>query len=263
MIEINKIYNQNCLKTMKEIPDNFVDLTFTSPPYNMQMRTRNGEYTERNDKEHFSIKYKYFEDNLSIEEYEKFHEEVLTELLRISKTIMWNISIVSGSKEAVFNLMGKFSRNIKDVIIWDKGFGQPAINAGVLNRASEWILVLENDAKIGRTFNRYYFKRGTLQDIWRIRNKSTNNINKAVFPEKLVETAIKNFSKENDIIYDPFSGTGTTCLIAKRMNRNYIGSELITECYDYSIDRLEKENKVEKSSNNLKKFLSQQTKNPF
>ncbi len=256
MIELNKIYNENCLDTIKNIPDNFIDLTFTSPPYNMQMRNRDNNYIKRGKKEeHFSVKYKYFEDNLPIEEYESFHTNVLNELLRVSKAILWNISIVTGSKEAIFNIIGKFSKNIKDIIIWDKGFGQPAINAGVLNRGSELILVFENDAKIGRTFNRYYFNRGELQDIWRFRNKATNNINKAVFPEKLVETALKNFSKENDIVYDPFSGTGTVACVAKKLNRNFIGSELTEECYNFSIDRLNKLNKVINSANKLNKFF--------
>ena len=49
---------------------------------------------------------------------------------------------------------------------------------------------------------------------------------KAIFPTKLVQTIIQNFTKENDIIYDPFMGTGTTAVVAKSMNRFYLGSEI-------------------------------------
>ena len=43
-IELNKIYNESCLETLKRIPDNFIDLVITSPPYNMNLRIRKGEY---------------------------------------------------------------------------------------------------------------------------------------------------------------------------------------------------------------------------
>ena len=146
-----------------------VDLTFTSPPYNMRTRVRNGKYTTRETGEHFSKKYEDFHDALSIEEYYEFHKNVLTELMRVSKTTIWNIQIVTGSKEAVFKLIGDFNKNIKDIIVWDKGNGQPAMHSGVLNSVVEYLIIFESDAKAGRCFNRSYFDRGTLNNIWRIK----------------------------------------------------------------------------------------------
>ena len=89
----------DCLELMKELKDESVDLVFTSPPYNMRTRIRDGEYTTREKSEHFSKKYTYFDDALSIEDYYGFHKEVITLLLKKSKIVIYNIQIVTGSKE--------------------------------------------------------------------------------------------------------------------------------------------------------------------
>ena len=239
-MQINKIYNENCLETMSKMPDDFIDLTITSPPYNMRTRIRNGKYTTREKSEHFSKKYKHFHDAYSIEDYYDVHKEILTELLRVSKTIIWNISIVTGSKEAIFKLLGYFAKNIKDVIIWDKGNGQPAMHEGCINRATELLFILENNSMAGRVLTRFNFERGTLDDIWRIkRQRSITKYNSAVFPELLAGKAIKNFSKIGDIVYDPFMGSGTTAKMAIKYNRNYIGSEISKESCEVIEKRLE------------------------
>ena len=68
MIEVNKIYNENCIETLRRIPDNFVNLVVTSPPYNMNLRIRNGKYCSRQIVKEFSTKYEGFDDNMPIEE---------------------------------------------------------------------------------------------------------------------------------------------------------------------------------------------------
>lgn len=238
-MKINTIYNESCLDTMSRMKDNSVNLIFTSPPYNMRTRVRNGKYTTRERASHFSKKYKYFSDDMSIEEYFIFHMRVLTEILRISNVCLWNFSVVTGSKEAIFKLIGEFSEYIKDIIVWDKGHGQPAMHEGCINRASELILVLEGKASVGRSLKYFNFKRGTLQDIWRIkRQRSPSNIHGAVFPEELAKMAILNFSKEGDLVYDPFIGSGTTAAAAKKLKRKYIGSEISSEYCDIARRRL-------------------------
>ena len=69
MIEINKIYNEGCLDTLSRIPNNSIDLVITSPPYNMNLRIRNGKYCSRQIVKEFSTKYEGFDDNLPIEKY--------------------------------------------------------------------------------------------------------------------------------------------------------------------------------------------------
>jgi len=239
MIEINKIYNESCLETLKRIPDNFIDLVVTSPPYNMNLRIRNGKYCSRQVVKEFSTKYEGFDDNMPIEEFYAFHLQVLKELLRTSSIIFYNIQVVTGSKRAFFKIIGELSDYLKDIIVWDKGYAQPAMAQRVLNRRTELILVFDSNNAISRQFEKANFQRGTLDDIWEIkRGKKVVDSHSAVFPEMLVKTIVENFSNENDLIYDPFMGTGTTAFVAKTLNRNYIGSELTKSYFDVIYRRL-------------------------
>jgi site-specific DNA-methyltransferase (adenine-specific) len=240
-IEFNKIYNESCLTTLSNMKDNSIDVVITSPPYNMNLRIRKGEYCSRQIVKEISTKYEGFADNLPIEEYNKFHSDVLKELLRVSNLVFYNVQIVTGSKSSIFKMIGDFSKNLKDIIIWDKGYAEPAIQEQVLNRQSELILVFEKDYPISRQFRSAVFKRGTLGDVWKIgrdRKKERGQNHGAVFPEELIKTIIENFSKKNDVIYDPFLGTGTTAVVAKKLERKYLGSELLKTYYNISKKRL-------------------------
>lgn len=242
MIELNKIYNENCLETLKKIPDNFIDIVVTSPPYNMNLRIRNGQYCSRQITKEFSTKYEGFDDNLPIDEYYKLHKNILDELLRTSSIIFYNIQIVTGSKRAIFKIIGELSDYLKEIIIWDKGYAQPAMSPNVLNRRTELLLVFDSKNAISRKFEKANFDRGTLDDIWNIkRAKKKVDSHSAVFPEELVKTILENFSNENDIVYDPFMGTGTTALVSKKLNRRYIGSELTKSYYDIILERIEEQ----------------------
>jgi modification methylase bamHII len=240
MIDINRIYNENCLDTLKRIPDNFINLVVTSPPYNMNLRIRNGKYCSRQIVKEFSTKYEGFDDNMPIEEYYAFHLKVLRELLRTSGLIFYNIQIVTGSKRAIFKIIGELSDYLKDIIVWDKGYAQPAMAERVLNRRTELILVFDAKNAISRQFEQVNFNRGTLDDIWQIkRGRKITDTHSAVFPEELVKTIIDNFSSEGDLVYDPFMGTGTTAYVAKALRRNFLGSELTEKYFEIANRRLE------------------------
>lgn len=167
------------------------------------------------------------------------HKSILTEMIRVSPMIFYNISIVTGSKRAFFKLIGDFSKYLKEIIVWDKGNGQPAMHDGVLNRRSELILVFDKYNSISREFKDSNFPRGTLDDVFEIkREKSLMNNHRAVFPTELVRKILLNFTKEHDIIYDPFLGTGTTAVVAKELNRYYLGSEISKEYFDFAKQRI-------------------------
>ena len=122
-----KILQGDCLNLLKKIDNDSIDIVITSPPYNMNLRIRNGKYCSRQIVKEISTKYTEFDDNLPIEEYNKFHTEVLKELLRVADLVFYNIQIVTGSKRSVFKMIGEFSDNLKEIIVWDKGHGQPAM----------------------------------------------------------------------------------------------------------------------------------------
>lgn len=237
---MNKIFNESCEDTLKKLPKDSIDLVITSPPYNMNLRIRNNKYCSRQIlKTEFSTKYEGFDDNLPIDEYYNFHSKIISELLRVSSVIFYNIQIVTGSKRAFFKIIGDYSDYIKDIIVWDKGVAQPAMAKNVLNRQSELIIVFDSNRAISRQFDVCNFGRGTLNDVWTIkRGKKISKEHSATFPEELVEKIITNFTNENDIIYDPFAGTGTTAIVAKRLNRNYICSEISKKYCEIIEERL-------------------------
>lgn len=231
------LYLGDCIDVMKTLPDNSVDLVITSPPYNMRTRVRNGKYTTREKSEHFSKKYEHFDDALSIDDYFSFHCGVIDELLRVSDTVILNMQIVTGSKEAWFKIIGKYALNIKDIVVWDKGHGQPAMHSGILNRATELILILESNPQAGRFLRNATFDRGTLSDIWRIgRGGKKVKGHGAIFPEKLVELIVDNF--KSDIVLDPFMGTGTTGVVCVNKCRKFIGIEITENYFNISEQRI-------------------------
>ena len=246
---MNEIFNESCLDTMSRMKDNSVDVVITSPPYNMRLEVRKGKYLHkpRERPAHFNRKYVGFDDHLPLEEYNKFHTKVLEELLRVSNLVFYNVSIVTGSKRSVFRMIGDFRDKLKDIIIWDKGVGQPAMQPGVLNRRTELILIFENENPIGRTFSSATFKRGTLDDLWLVRKMSGfvskeekgKKYHGATFPESLVEKILVHFTKEKCIIYDPFLGSGTSCVVAKRMGRQWIGSEIDKDYFEFAQKRID------------------------
>jgi len=226
---------------MARMPDGFVDLVVTSPPYNMRTRIRDGQYTTRERGDHFSKKYAHFGDDLPIVEFYQFHRNAIKEMIRISPIVLYNIQIVTGSKEAFFKLIGTFRRHIKDVIIWDKGCGQPAMHSKVLNAAHEFILVMESSGEAGRAIKHSYFQRGELSNNWKVSRGpfvQTAGHN-ASFPLDLARKAIVNFSPETGIVYDPFAGLGSTLIAAHQLKRRWIGSEISSEYVELANKRLE------------------------
>jgi site-specific DNA-methyltransferase (adenine-specific)/modification methylase len=225
------------------MPDKFVNLIVTSPPYNMNLRIRKGKYCSRQIiKEEFSTKYDGFDDNLPIDTFYKTHYDILKEIVRVSELTFYVIQIVTGSKRAFFKLIGDFSEYIKDIIIWDKINAQPAMKTGVFNSQFEIILIL-GDNPISRQFSKCNFERGEMSNVWKIKKeKSSNKNHSAIFSTELVNKIILNFSNENDIIYDPFTGTGTTQKCAILNNRRFIGSEIVKKYYDDVINILKLKN---------------------
>ena len=106
-MKLNHIYNESCLVTLKRIKDNLIDTVITSPPYNMNLRIRNGKYCSRQIVKELTTKYDNFTDNLDIDEYNKFHSQVLSELLRVSKLVFYNIQLLTGNKRSVFKMIGE------------------------------------------------------------------------------------------------------------------------------------------------------------
>ena len=239
-----KLINSNCLDVLQQMIDNNekVDCIITSPPYNMNLRIMNGKYKSRcNNKNHqieFSNKYNNYKDDLPMDEYFKFQDEFISKALQVTDLMFYNIQMITGNKVALLQLMGKYAEKIKEIIIWNKGYGQPAMQNGVLNSQYEFIVVFQNSKPYNRSFDTALFDRGTLSNVWDIK-RERNNLIKAGFPQELVKKILKNFVKDGSIILYPYMGSGTTGIVCKELGYDFIGVELDKEMFDKTKERID------------------------
>lgn len=237
------IINTDCLEYMRGVEDNHFDLAITSPPYNMNLRVnqRGDGYCSRQVTKELSTKYTGYSDNLPMEEYEKFIDGVLKELLRVSKTVFFNIQMITGNKPALFRLLGKYAEEIKEVVIWDKGHGQPAIGEGVMNSRFEFLLIL-GGRPITRSFQDASFKRGTLDNVWNIKKKPSKvKGHSASFPVEFVHKILQSFGKSGCKVIDPFLGTGTTAIACEEFGAKFTGVELDEDYFKAACRRIKSE----------------------
>ncbi len=75
-------------------------------------------------------------------------------------------------------------------------------------------------------------------NVWEIANVKNDRKHPAIFPYELAEKHILSWSNEGDLIYDPFMGSGTTCIAAKNNKRKFIGNEINSEFYEYCKTKL-------------------------
>ena len=227
-MEIDKIYNMDCLLGMTHIPDGSIDAIITSPPYNFNLRIHYGKYGGWCDKD--PNKYgNMMNDRMPMEEYFQWQCECIEQMLRISKGLLfYNIQMITGNKVALCKILGKFANYVKDVIIWDKKTAEPAINEGVLNSQYEFIIVFDKATAIARQFPVFNAERGTVTNIWQIGKNTEHNIinHSAMFPVDLPRKIIHLFTKEGDTVLDPFMGSGTTAVACIKEKRHFIGFEL-------------------------------------
>ena len=246
MIELNKIYNEDCLEGMKRIPDGSVDCIVTSPPYNFCLRVKGNKYIKKGKNEVMAglAMNKYtngLSDSLDMDSYFEWQCKCIDEMLRVcSGNVFYNIQMITGNKQALLKIMGRYSESIRDILIWDKKVAEPAMKAGCLNSEYEWIIAFENGDCKGRMFKTMQAGRGEMSNVIRI-GKNRENEHRAAFPVQLPQCLISQFTSPGSLILDPFMGSGTTAIAAIREKRNFIGFELNKDYYDKACKRIELE----------------------
>lgn len=226
-LEINKIYCESNLETMARMPDNFVDLVVTSPPYNTGGKSLEvGRF------------YKDYDDNLKNEEYKEFIFNNVKELIRISKHyVCYNFQILSNNKRIYLEFMNEFKDNIKDIAIWKK-HAVSQIQKGKMATGFEFIVILGKDSKMNFEYNNFP-ENNYVPNIQTWHKKESIKGHGATMPVEMARYFIEYFSKEGDIVYDPFMGTGTTAIASILQKRKYIGSEITQQYIDIANKRLE------------------------
>lgn len=257
-MKINCIHNENCLDTMAQMSDNFVDLTVTSPPYD-NLRNYNG--------------------------YSFDFETIAKELYRVTKeggVVVWIVgdATVKGSetgtsfKQALY--FKEIGFNLHDTMIYMKDNPPPVGGDKRYYQAFEYCFVLSkgtpktfnpiveerrnkwNDKRTVRTRPVTRNKAGIfvekevkieglvrLQNVWSyvvsggsVSEEMFAHEHPAIFPESLCRDHIISWSNEGDLVYDPFMGSGTTAKMSILNGRQYLGSEISQEYCDIAQRRL-------------------------
>lgn len=248
-IELNKIHNESCFETMKNI-HNEVDIVLTSPPYNTSRTGRTDKYSTR---------YIGFEDNKTDEEYIKWTVDLFdnfNDVLKKDGCILYNISYSSEKPDLLWRVIGniidKTNFTTADCIIWKKKSALPNnVSKNKLTRIIEYIFVFARKSEI-LTFNcnkkvkstnektKQKFYENVFNYIEAPNNDGSCNVNKSTYSSELCEKLLSIYSKGEQVIYDPFMGTGTTAIGSLKTNNYFVGSEIIKEQIDYSLDRIHK-----------------------
>lgn len=233
---INKTINGNTFDVLKKIEKNIADLMIVDPPYNIS-------------KDYHGFKFKDT-DNLSYEKYTHLWVESIIPILKENATIYvccdWKSSLVIG------NVLDKYF-HIQNRITWQREKGRGAKNNWKNGMEDIWFATLSNkytfnvdDVKIRRKVIAPYRIEGKPKDwietedgnfrdtcpsnfwddisvpYWSMPENTAHPTQK---PEKLIAKLILASSNENDFIFDPFLGSGTTSVVAKKLVRNYSGIE--------------------------------------
>jgi len=230
----NKIINGNCLEEIKKIPDKSFDLIFADPPYNMQL----GENLRRPD----NSKVKSVDDDWdkfqNFKSYDQFSLLWLKECKRILKDdgTIW----VIGSYHNIFRL-GFHIQNldywILNDVIWRKNNPMPNFKGTRFTNAHETLIWASKNKNSKYTFNYQSLK--CLNDDLQMRSdwllpicsgkerikKNGKKIHSTQKPESLLHRIILASTNKGDTIFDPFLGTGTTAVVAKKLGRAYFGIE--------------------------------------
>ena len=270
MIEINKNYNENNLETMAKMPDNFIDLTVTSPPYD-NLRTYN--------------------DNIDETWGEHVWKPIIKELYRVTKdggVVIWVVgdATVKGSESGTSFRQALYFKeigfNLHDTMIYKKHAPYPpnvrywqcfeymfVFSKGkpkTFNPLMQMKKCIEKNPNKTRTYRQKDGSLKTLNEnaikrfkkavqnnyriadnIWEIQGgyiTSTKDKyayrHPAQFPEQLANDHIISWSNENDLVYDPFMGSGTVAKMCILNNRNWIGSEISSEYCGIIEERIKK-----------------------
>lgn len=253
-MQTNVIYLKSS-EIMSEVPDESVDLIVTSPPYNIDIqygnKTEKGKVTASK-----AVKYS---DKMEESEYRELLRSVFDECKRVLKkdgSIWINIKNRYSNGEIItpFWIQEYFSDyNLKNLIVWNFDWGGSTDKR--FAPRYEFIFWFTKD-KNDYTFNlsdvsipavnyrpdRYKSQLKNPSDVWKIPMVSGNFIERtghpAQYPEKLIERIVLAGTNKGDVVLDPFMGSGTTAVVAKKLGRKYIGYEIVPEYIEMSNTRL-------------------------
>lgn len=213
-LELNKIWNMDCLEFMKTLPDKCIDLVLTDPPYGMNFQSN-----------YRKIKFKKIKNDNNLDWVPKFIENC-NRILKDNRHLYLfcsyhNVDIFKQAIEKHFE--------VKNILVWIKNnTGMGDLEGDYAPQYEFCIYARKGNRKLnnGRNSNILQYKR-------------TGNINHPTEkPLDLFSFLIRKSSNENELVFDGFLGGGTTAIACKMLNRNYIGCEISKEYCDIAEARI-------------------------
>lgn len=239
MIELNKIYNQDCLEGMKNIPDGLVNCIITSPPYNV------------------GLDYDEYKDNKPYDDYLSWIKDIFTESYRVlteDGRMCVNIGDVKNGSipthSDFIQIAKEIGFHVLTIIIWNKNttsnrtawgsFMSPSCPS--FPRCFEYILVFCKSHKLMHSGTSDIEKNEFINwsnGMWSFGCENLKKIgHPAAFPIELPKRCIKLFTYVGDVILDPFMGSGTTLVSAVQEHRKFIGFEISEEYFKIAERRI-------------------------
>lgn len=234
-------FKGNCLDLLSQIPDKFVNLIVTSPPYNLG---------------------KSYEKKIGIEEYKDQQSEIIKECVRVlndSGSICWQVGNYAENGEIIpldillYDIFSSFGLKLRNRIIWHFGHGLHASKRFSgryevilwFTKTDNYVFNLDSVRVPQKYPNKKHFKgpnKGKLSgnpkgknpsDVWEIPNVKANHIEKTIhpcqFPVELVERLVLSMTNKGEWVFDPFMGVGSTAIAALIHNRKAMGAEIKEE----------------------------------
>lgn len=244
------LYEGDCLTLLKEMPDDFVQLVVTSPPYNLG---------------------KPYESRLEIEDYLAQQRQVIEESVRVLKpqgSICWQVGNYVDEGEIIpldivlYPLFAALGLQLRNRIVWHFGHGLHASKRFSgryevilwFTKTEDYVFNLDAVRVPQKYPQKKYFKgpkKGELSgnplgknpgDVWEIPNVKANHVEKTLhpcqFPVELIERLVLALTNAGDWVFDPFMGVGTTAIAALMHQRRAIGAEIMPEYVEIAKERL-------------------------
>jgi site-specific DNA-methyltransferase (adenine-specific) len=232
------IFNGDCLEILCSIPENTIDMIFADPPYMLS----NGGFTCQNGKMTNVNKGKWDKSN-GFEEDTAFHNEWIFACRRILKPegTIW----ISGTYHSIYQcgyLLQKNKFHILNEIIWFKPNASPNLSCRFFTASHETLIWARKDKKAKHTFNYEEMKNGffpedklkkentQMRSVWSIGTPKNDEKEYGKHPTQkpldLLRRIVLASTNENNIVLDPFCGSGTTGVVCRSNNRSFIGIEI-------------------------------------
>jgi len=236
MLNLNRVYNIDCMEGLKQLEDESVDCVVTSPPYNIKTFRRNsgGGRNSCHRKYAAWVDSNWYADNMDEQKYQEWQQRVIRELLRVCPgPVFYNHKIrygVARTGRCVHPMAWLQEFPLWEEIIWERQ-GSMAINCRRWAPADERIYMLGRPRK-------WHGNQAKGTSIWRM-NYSKDQSHPCPFPEELVARCIQATTDPGDLVLDPFCGIGTVCFVAKKLGRCYMGFDNCKAFVDEAELRLE------------------------